>query len=95
MRHRGDYGRRLSEAERLGIRERIAVGQTHAQVTEAIGCSTKSIQRLLTLGDSAKGLECDSPATGSTSRSAGAPGCVLRPLHAAFRTPRLLNDGFR
>ena len=43
----GDPGRRLSDAERMEARERIAVGQTHAQVAQAIGCSTKSIQRLL------------------------------------------------
>jgi len=37
----------LSPAMRLEIRERIAAGQTHAEVAAAIGCSTKTIQRLL------------------------------------------------
>ena len=46
MRRRGEYGR-LSEAERLEIGDRLNGGQTHAEVAAAIGCSTKSIQRLL------------------------------------------------
>ena len=46
MRQRGKY-ERLSEAERLEIGDRLNGGQTHAEVAAAIGCSTKSIQRLL------------------------------------------------
>ena len=46
MRQRGKYGR-LIEADRLEIADRIRGGQTHAEVAAAIGCSTKSIQRLL------------------------------------------------
>ena len=46
MRQRGKYGR-LIEADRLEIADRIRGGQTHAEVATAIGCSTKSIQRLL------------------------------------------------
>ena len=37
----------LSPAQRLELRERIAAGQTHAEVAAAVGCSTKTIQRLL------------------------------------------------
>jgi len=43
----GDHGRRLSTAERTEIHLRIAKGQNHREVADAIGCSTKSIQRLL------------------------------------------------
>ena len=46
MRQREKYGRR-SEADRLEIGDRIKNGQTHAEVAAAVGCSTKSIQRLL------------------------------------------------
>ncbi len=45
MRRQGDHGRRLSAAERLEIRHRVAAGQTFAAVAAAVGCSTKSIQR--------------------------------------------------
>ena len=47
MRRREKYGR-LSEADRLEIGDRIWSGQTHAEAAAAVGCSTKSIQRLLT-----------------------------------------------
>ena len=47
MRRREKYGR-LSEKDRLEIGDRIWSGQTHAEVAAAVGCSTKSIQRLLT-----------------------------------------------
>jgi len=45
MRH-GDQGRRLRPAERTEIHRRVAHGETHRMVAAAIGCSTKSIQRL-------------------------------------------------
>ena len=35
--------RRLSEADRLEIRDRIKSGQAHAEIAAAVGCSTKSI----------------------------------------------------
>ena len=44
---RGDHGRRLSNSERLDIQSRIAGGQNHQEVAKAVGCSTKSIQRLI------------------------------------------------
>lgn len=48
MGQRAEHGR-LSGKDRLEIRDRIHRGQTHAQVAGVIGCSTKSIQRLLNL----------------------------------------------
>ncbi len=47
MHRQGDHGRRLSAEERLQILQRVAVGATFATVAAAIGCSTKSIQRLM------------------------------------------------
>ena len=46
MRQRKKYGR-LSEADRLEIWDRIENEQTHVEIAAAVGCSTKSIQRLL------------------------------------------------
>lgn len=46
MRRHGDHGRRLSGAERWEIQHRVATGETHTAVAAAVGCSTKSIQRL-------------------------------------------------
>ena len=46
MRKRGKYGR-LSEADRLEVGARIRSGQTHAEIAAAVGCSTKSVRRLL------------------------------------------------
>ncbi|WP_425154961.1 helix-turn-helix domain-containing protein [Candidatus Palauibacter sp.] len=46
MRRREEYGR-LSEADQLEIGDRIKRGETHAEVAAAVGCSTKSVQRLL------------------------------------------------
>ncbi len=46
MRPREEYGK-LSRSDRLEVRERIRTGQTHAEIASAIGCSTKSVQRLL------------------------------------------------
>ncbi len=46
MRQREKYGR-LSEADRVEIGDRIKNGQTHAEIAAAVGCSTKSVQRLL------------------------------------------------
>ena len=47
MRRWGDHGRRLSYAEHEEIRRRITEGQTFAAAAAAVGCSTKSIQRLM------------------------------------------------
>jgi hypothetical protein len=47
MRTGGDYGRRLSSGERLELRRRVATGQAFAVAAAAVGCSTKSVQRLL------------------------------------------------
>ena len=46
MRRREEYGR-LSETDRLEIGDRIRSEETHAEIAGAVGCSTKSIQRLL------------------------------------------------
>ena len=46
MRPREKLGK-LTESDRREIRERIRAGQTHTEVGAAIGCSTKSVQRLL------------------------------------------------
>src|SRR2546429_7532867 len=40
-------GRRLTEAERADLGRRIRGGETYARAAAAVGCSTKSIQRLL------------------------------------------------
>ena len=47
MRQFGNRGRQLSVAEHLEIRQRVAEGQTFALAAAAVGCSTKSIQRVL------------------------------------------------
>ena len=45
-RRRGGYGR-LSTTERLEVRLRIAAGERYEAAAAAVGCSTKSVQRLL------------------------------------------------
>ena len=47
MRQFGNRGRQLSVLEHLEIRQRLEDGQTFAVAAAAVGCSTKSIQRLL------------------------------------------------
>ena len=47
MRQVGRRGRQLSVTEHLEIRRRVAAGQTCAMAASAVGCSTKSIQRLM------------------------------------------------
>lgn len=47
MHRRGDNAKRLSNAERLDIRRRVAEGETFEAAAVAVGCSTKSIQRLI------------------------------------------------
>ena len=48
MRRWGDgQGKHLTGTERDEIHRRIAAGETFVKVAAAIGCSTKSIQRLL------------------------------------------------
>ncbi len=47
MRRRGDNAKRLSNAECLDIRRRVAEGETFEAKAKAVGCSTKSIQRLV------------------------------------------------
>jgi len=42
----GAHGRRLSAAERVALLARVGAGDTHAMAAAAVGCSTKSIQRL-------------------------------------------------
>lgn len=46
-RQRGDHARRLSDHERRELQRRVAEGETFASAAAAVGCSTKSIQRLL------------------------------------------------
>ena len=47
MRRWGDHGKRLSGADHLEIQRRVAEGETFAAAAAAVGCSTKSIQRLM------------------------------------------------
>lgn len=42
-----DHRRRLSLRERSEIRTRIAAGETHWEVAEAVDCSTETVQGLL------------------------------------------------
>lgn len=51
MRGRPDNGRRVSDAEQLEIRARMAAGGTHWETAAALGCSTQSLQRLLAKTD--------------------------------------------
>ena len=47
MRQFGNRGRQLSVGEHLEIRHRVASGETFASAANAVGCSTKSVQRLI------------------------------------------------
>jgi IS30 family transposase len=47
-------GQRLAEAERTELQRRIGARETFAQAAAAVGCSTKSIQRLLAAGGGPK-----------------------------------------
>lgn len=47
MRRRGDHGRRLTSADRLEIQRRVRAGEEFAAAALAVGCSAKSVQRLL------------------------------------------------
>lgn len=47
MRRWGDHANRLSFADHLEIRRRVAEGETFAAAAAAVGCSTKSVQRLM------------------------------------------------
>ena len=46
-RRHGDHARRLSENERRELQRRVAEGETFASAAAAVGCSTKSVQRLI------------------------------------------------
>jgi transposase, IS30 family len=46
-RRRADHGRRLSQLDHGEIQRRVAEGETFASAAEAVGCSTKSIQRFM------------------------------------------------
>ena len=46
-RRQGNHARRLSAQERRELQRRVAEGQTFASAAAAVGCSTKSIQRLI------------------------------------------------
>ena len=37
----------LTEAERLELQRRVRAGETHAEAGRSVGCSAKSVQRLL------------------------------------------------
>ncbi|MEO5617947.1 MAG: IS30 family transposase, partial [Candidatus Eisenbacteria bacterium] len=41
------FAHRLSSAERLELQRRVRVGETHKAAATAVGCSAKSVQRLL------------------------------------------------
>ena len=44
-RRRADHGRRLSQIDHVEIQRRVSEGETFARAAQAVGCSTKSIQR--------------------------------------------------
>ena len=46
-RRRADHGRRLSQIDHAEIQRRVSEGETFASAAEAVGCSTKSIQRFM------------------------------------------------
>ena len=46
-RRRGNHARRLSDDERRELRRRVAEGETFAQAAAAVGCSAKSVSRLM------------------------------------------------
>jgi IS30 family transposase len=70
MRQVGRRGRQLSVAEHVEIRRRIADGQTFAVAAAAVGCSTKSIQRLM--------IRCGGLPPPSRARSALRLSCAER-----------------
>jgi len=41
------HGHRLTSAERLELQRRVRAGKTHQSAAAAMGCSAKSVQRLL------------------------------------------------
>jgi transposase, IS30 family len=47
MGHRGDYGHRLTFADRLELQRRVRLGESFEVAAAAVGCSSKSVQRLL------------------------------------------------
>ena len=47
MRKHGDYGRRLTSAEYLEVRRRVAAGETHRSAAAAVGCSPQTVRLLL------------------------------------------------
>jgi IS30 family transposase len=46
-RRHGNHARRLSDHERRELRRRVAEGETFAHAAAGVGCSTKSVQRLI------------------------------------------------
>lgn len=46
MRRRGAHGR-LTSADRLELRRRVAAGERFEEAAASVGCSAKSVQRLL------------------------------------------------
>ncbi len=46
-RKHGDYGRRMTSAEYLVVRQHIAAGETQRSAAEAVGCSTQTVKFLL------------------------------------------------
>ena len=46
-RRRGNHARRLSDDERRELRRRVAEGETFAQAAATVGCSAKSVSRLM------------------------------------------------
>jgi len=47
MRRGGDHGRGLTSDQYLELQRRIAAGETHPAAAAAVGCSTKTVQKLL------------------------------------------------
>ena len=47
MRRGGEHGQGLTSTEYLELQRRVAAGETHPAAAAAVGCSTKTVQRLL------------------------------------------------
>src|SRR6185295_11078985 len=47
MSWQGDHGHRLTFSERLEIQQRVRSGESFVAAATAVGCSSKSVQRLL------------------------------------------------
>lgn len=59
MRRWGDHANRLSRADHQEIQRRVIAGETFVAAAAAVGCSTKSIQRLMASTGGLKTKRCE------------------------------------